>query len=741
LLMQNFANKSIDKELASIRGVLKRVTFRNSENGYSVLQLTIPDEREPVTLVGVCMDPKIGATFLAKGTFFEHPKFGRQFKAQLITEVPPTTADGIERYLSSGLIKGIGEKTAQRLVDTFGDQALEVIYQDPEQVAKIPGIGKSKAKLIHEAFAAKKDAQDTVRFLVEHGMSPNLAQKIYNQYRSQTIEVMSKDPYILSRQMKGIGFQTADKIALHLGIKPDSPQRLRAGLYYALEKASEDGHCYLPETELYKRAQILIGLEDAVDLSPHLAVLSQEGFINIRESNIYLQHLYTAEKFVADFVSGRLNVIENDVLGQEAIQNSIREAGQFLGLTFSFEQENAVHEAMQRQFMLITGGPGCGKTTVIRALAEVFKKSGKRLLLAAPTGRAAQRISQVCDYPASTIHRLLKYEPRTGKFLYGINEPLQTDVLIVDEASMIDISLAKDLFSAIGPSTKLILVGDKDQLPSVGPGKLFADLISTHPVKSINLSQLFRRSEESNINSVAHMINSGVMPTIPEPDGITKSDTYFLPKREATEAAQLVESLVSDQIPRKFGFTLSDISVLTPSHRGPLGTIELNRRLQARINPVERSGEDQQIEVGESIFRVGDRVCQRVNNYNIDTIGVFNGDLGQIYSVDKSTRKIVVELWDGRLITYEGSDLSQLALAYCVTVHRSQGSEIPCVVLVLNESHFTLLERQLIYTAITRAKKLLIIVGSKRALAMACKKVSSHKRCTYLRQLILEQHS
>lgn len=736
--MQNSTAKINESELTTIRGVLNRVTFRNSENGYSVLQVSIPDEREPVTLVGNCNDPKVGATLLAKGHFVEHPKFGRQFKAVTVTEVPPTTADGIERYLASGLIKGIGDKTAQRLVETFGDQTLEVIYRDPQQIAKVPGIGRNKAKIIHEAFAAKQEAQETVRFLVEHGMSPLLAQKIFDQYKSKTIEVISKDPYILARQMRGIGFLTADNIAMQLGLKPDSPQRLKAGIYYALEKASDDGHCFLPENELNKRSQILLGLEEAVDLSPHLGSLIEEGFVTRREDAIYLQHLFQSEKFVANFVSGRLNEIVSD-LDTTSIDAAIVEASENLGIKFSAEQERAVHEAVKFPLMLITGGPGCGKTTLIKALSHVFRKAGKRLLLAAPTGRAAQRISQVCDYPASTIHRLLKFEPRTGGFLHGINEPLIADIIIVDEASMIDIHLAKDLFSAISPNAKIILVGDKDQLPSVGPGKVFADLISAREVKSINLSQLFRRSEDSNINLVAHMINSGIMPQIPEPDGITKSDSYFIAKREASEASNVIESLMADQITRKFGIPLSEICVLTPSNRGPLGTIELNKKLQARINPVERVGEDNQIEVGETTFRVGDRVCQRVNNYQLDNFGVFNGDLGQVYSIDKSERRMVVELWDGRLIKYEGAELSQLSLAYCVTVHRSQGSEIPCVILALSDSHFTLLERQLIYTAVTRAKKLLIVVGSKRALAMGSKRTSAHKRCTYLRQLIAEK--
>jgi len=738
--MQNSLANLEENELQIVRGVLSRVTFRNPENGYSVLQLSIPEESEPITVVGNCGDVRVGATILAKGSFLDHPKFGRQLKAISITEVPPTTPEGIERYLSSGLIKGVGLKTAQRLVETFGDQTLEVIHRDPDLVAKVPGIGKSKAKIIHEAFAAKQESQEVIRFLVEHGISANLAHKIYDQFKSQTIEVISKDPYLLARQMRGVGFATADNIAMQLGLKPDAPQRLKAGLYFALERASEDGHCFLPESEMHKRSRILLGLADEVDLMPHLNALINENFIVRRDESLYLRHLYQAEAFVADFITARLDPLEKTEISEDTVSACLKEAGEMLNLSFSYEQERAVHEVVKHPLMLITGGPGCGKTTLIKAIAHVFRKSNKRLLLSAPTGRAAQRISQVCEFPASTIHRLLKYEPRTGRFLHGINEPLMADVIIVDEASMIDILLAKDLFSSIPPEAILILVGDKDQLPSVGPGKVFADLIASRGVKTVSLSHLFRRSDDSHINSIAHMINSGLLPDIPEPDGVTKADSYFIVKRDANDAASVIESLVADQIPRKFGIPLSEISVLTPSNRGILGTIELNKRLQSRINPTSRVGEDAEIEVGEVTFRVGDRVCQRVNNYQIDAFGVFNGDVGQVHSVDRGDRRMMVELWDGRLIKYESAELHQLSLAYAVTVHRSQGSEIPCVVLALTDSHFTLLERQLIYTAVTRAKKLLILVGSKRALAMACKRTSAHKRCTYLKELISEKN-
>jgi exodeoxyribonuclease V alpha subunit len=386
--------------------------------------------------------------------------------------------------------------------------------------------------------------------------------------------------------------------------------------------------------------------------------------------------------------------------------------------------------------LIITGGPGCGKTTIIKALTILFEKAGLAFALAAPTGRAAQRMSQVTAAPASTIHRLLKYDPTTTDFIFNARNPLPYDALIIDEASMVDIMLARDLFAAIQKRTILILVGDKDQLPSVGPGRVFGDLVSCKDIRVVALSKLFRRANESAINSVAYMINTGEVPSIPTPDGVTKSDAYFIQRDDTEESGRLIESLVADQIPKKFGFSGAEIAVLTPSNRGPVGTIELNKRIQEKLNPRASHSEDEILEIGDMTFRVGDRVCQRVNNYKIDPSGVFNGDMGTIYRVDREEQRLTVELWDGRLIEYPRGEIGQLSLAYAVTVHRSQGMEVPCVVFAIDNSHFTLLERQLVYTGVTRAKKLLIIVGSKRALGIAAKRAQTKRRCTLLLERI-----
>lgn len=719
-----------------VRGTIDRVTFRNAINGYSVLQVIVDESNDRVTVVGTCPHAKVGSHVIMTGTFNDHAKFGRQFNLQSLSETPPSTSQGIERYLSSGLIGGIGKKTAARIVEEFGDESLDIISKDPERVAKLAGVGKKKAALLHSALLERSEFQQILRFLVEHQISPNLSAKIYERFKGKTISIIKSDPYILAREIRGIGFQTADTIALNLGVLPDSPQRLKAGLYFALDAAAADGHCYLSRQALLERARSLLGIEDVGNLSEHIDELLAQDILTIFEGGIFLKHFDRAEDAVAQFVAQRTAPRANSESTKAAILGAISDAEANLGVTLSTEQRVAVELAAIYPLLIITGGPGCGKTTIIKALTLLFEKTGLSFALAAPTGRAAQRMSQVCGAPASTIHRLLKYDPMTTRFVFNAQNPLPCDAIIIDEASMVDILLARDLFAAIPQKCTVILVGDKDQLPSVGPGRVFGDLVSSKDVKVVALSKLFRRAHESQINTVAHLINTGEVPQIPTPDGITKADAYFIQREDTIEAGRLIESLVSEQIPKKFGFSGTDIAVLTPTNRGPLGTIELNKRIQERLNPRASHSEDEVLEIGDQELRVGDRVCQRVNNYKIDQAGVYNGDMGTVVEVVRDEQKVRVELWDGRLIDYPRAEIGQLSLAYAVTVHRSQGMEVPCVVLALDDSHFTLLERQLVYTGVTRAKKLLIIVGSKRALAIAAKRAQTRKRCTLLLERI-----
>lgn len=720
-----------------LRGVVKRITFRNSDNGYSVLQVE-PDsgDKELTTAVGISPQARVGAYVTMTGSFITHPKFGQQFTFTSLTETPPSTAAGIQRYLSSGLITGIGKKTAERIVNELGSSALEVLRNEPEKAAKIPGVGKKKADAISLALVQQSDFDQILQFLVEHNISPNLSAKIYERFKGRTLHTIKSDPYALAREIRGIGFQKADQIARNVGIAIDSAVRLQAGLYFALESASDEGHCYLSQQALIERARMLLGIEDGGMLGEHLTYLLTNDHLTTFEGGIFLKSYARAEESVAHFVSERSRTQKKNALDPTVINSCISAAESALGVSLSPEQKVAVESAGSYGFLIITGGPGCGKTTIIKALTILFEQTGMSYALAAPTGRAAQRMSQVCSAPASTIHRLLKFDPMLNNFVFNEKNPLPYDAIIIDEASMVDILLARDLFAAIPPRCTVILVGDKDQLPSVGPGRVFGDLVHCRDVRVISLSKLFRRGEESHINSVAYMINTGSVPEIPTPDGVTKSDAYFIQRDDAEEVAKLIESLVAEQIPKKFGFSGTDIAVLTPSNRGPLGTIELNRRLQERLNPRSSHPDEEILPFGDGELRVGDRVCQRVNNYKIDPVGVYNGDMGTIYGVNREDSKVTVELWDGRLLEYPKSEIYQLSLAYTVTVHRSQGMEVPCVVLALDTSHFTLLERQLVYTGVTRAKKLLIVVGSKRALAMAAKRATTKKRCTMLLERI-----
>jgi exodeoxyribonuclease V alpha subunit len=709
-----------------VRGVIDRITFHNQQNGYSVLQVTVKGKKQKITVVGNIINPRPGADIVARGSYIEHAKFGSQLQAISIIESVPTTTDGIQKYLSSGVIKGIGHKTAEKIVEAFGDGALEALHNDPENVAKITGVQLKKVMSLNEALAGQNDMGAIIQFLVEHDVSPNLASKIYEKYRNRSLEVLNEDPYVLARNLKGVGFRTADKIAKQLGLSSVAPVRLNAGILYSLDKASDDGHVFLSDYELSDQARKLLELPDDCSLEDSIRYLEKEKLIIRKNENVYLRQLYNAQSFVADFVFQRIQPRQAPLVPSENVINALSQASSDLGIEFSPEQKLCVELANSHQLLLITGGPGCGKTTVIKALTRFFQIASLSLVLAAPTGKASQRMSAVSEYPASTIHRLLKFDPSSGGFLHGIHDPLIADAIIIDEASMIDITLAKDLFSAIGPNTTLILVGDKDQLPSVGPGRVFGDILSLQDIKKVTLTRIFRRDNSSMINTFATQVNSGIVPEIPSPDGQTKTDCYFLNRPNADEASMTIVKLFSEQLPQKFGFEQNDITVLTPGNRGPLGVVELNRTLQEKLNPCELL--ERQLTFGELNFRVGDRVCQRVNNYNIDNYGVFNGDTGIVHDVEPRTRTMDVELWDGRLIKYEAKDISQLQLAYAITVHRSQGSEMPCVILALSETHFTLLERQLLYTAITRAKKLLVIVGSRQALSIATKRAQSLKR-------------
>lgn len=723
----------------SVKGYVKRIRFQNNDNGFCILIVEDENTSQDVIVTGTSFSVFEGCYIVAKGSFVTHPKFGKQLKASVITETIPSDSKGVEKYLASGILPGIGEKTAKKIVGALGKNAVEKILEDKNCLNEVKGFPKNKINLTYEILKEQQEEGNAIRFLIEHNISPTLATMIFKRFGENSINVVSNDPYRLCTEVTGIGFLKADEIAYKMGFKKDDLRRIKAGISYTLEKVTEDGHCYLKEDILKEKTKIILGLdEDITSIETLINDLVNENVLVRRNDNIMLLKFDVAENFIKKIILEKTKSDLKPLISEKFIEITVPKIESTLNLKYSDEQIKAIKLANKTRFLLITGGPGSGKTTIINAISKIFLAAGKEIKLAAPTGKAAQRLSLVTNLKAQTIHRLLKYDPVSQTFIHNLDNQIKADVFIIDECSMIDILLTKDLFEAIPRNATLIMVGDKDQLPSVGPGRVYADLLEIETIPRIFLSQIFRRDNTSNINQIAFDINRGIIPKIPIPDGVTKSDVFFIPKDSPFEIANLTEKLVCNQIPNKFGFSLDDIMVLTPMNKGPLGTIELNKRLQNAINPIEALDTEQEIIVNDTSFRLNDRVCQRVNNYSLGDSGVYNGDTGIITRVNSYAQTLHVRLWDGKEIEYQKANLTELQLAYTLSVHRSQGSEIPCVVLLLHNCHHMLLERQLIYTAITRAKKLLIIIGQQQALAYAIKTQNSVKRNSMLIEKIKE---
>lgn len=730
-------NQHSEQDYQIIRGVIEKITFHSPESGFSVMEVSTHESPLPVCVVGVGMPATAGIELVLRGRFQNHQKFGRQFKVFFWDQAPPSSKENLIKFLSSDMFPGIGEKKAEAIVSAFGMDALKIIKQHTYRLMEIDGIGKKKAEAIAKALTEHHGDLEIKRYLTELELTSNQINKIIKYYGDRTIEVLKTNPYQLAYDIEGFGFIKADQIGKKMQIAEDNPNRIKAGIFYALNKSQDDGHCFLIEHDLQARAQSILQLNTPADFYQFIRELEENEQIIQKQEKIYLKKLYDAETFIADFISRKIKKQHIKPISQKIINDVLLSTQKYRKIELSEEQKQAVEKVCNSKFLIITGGPGCGKTTVLRTIVDVFRAAKRTIKLAAPTGKAAQRLSEVCKLPGSTIHRLLRYDPIEKTFVHGIDYPLAyekdeeelpLDLLIIDEASMIDVLLAKDLFSAISVNTTFLLVGDKDQLPSVGPGRVFADLLDIEKIPRITLKKVFRQSSNSSIITFAHQVNQGLVPDFPVPDGNTKSDTFFIPRKDAEGISKLTESLISKQIPEKFNIPAEDITVLSPMNQGLIGTVELNRTIQAELNPPHPNRPE--VKVGDDIFRLGDRVCQRVNNYNIDSAGVFNGDQGRIIDIDPKNKTMIVELWDRRHIVYQQQNFKELSLSYVLSIHRSQGSEIPCVIMVLHDSQFILLERQLLYTGMTRAKKLLIIVGSKRAVDIACKKARARNRNT-----------
>jgi exodeoxyribonuclease V alpha subunit len=719
--------------LSTIQGQIERVTFHNDETDFTIAKLKVSGYRDLVTITGTFMAPTPGQVVRATGEWINHPKFGEQFKIVRYTTLIPATVAGIEKYLGSGLIKGIGPVMAKRMVKKFGEDTLKVIEEDSEKLQDVEGIGSKRVTMISKAWADQKEIREVMLFLQSHGVSSTYAAKIYKQYGQQSIDVVKDNPYKLAEDIFGIGFITADQIAENLGIAKDSPLRAAAGVIYVLNQLAEEGHVYYPHEALVERSREMLQVEPEVALTGLQSLVAAKKVVleYLREDEkappgdntaVYLSTFHACEKSIAF----RLKTLHSTPLRRRKINahKAVEWVQGRLSLSLAPNQIEAVKCATENKVMVITGGPGTGKTTIINAILKIFGRLGIDILLAAPTGRAAKRMTEATGHEARTIHRLLEFSPQKGGFQKNEEYSLKCDLLIIDEASMIDTVLMHHLLKAVPVHATLILVGDVNQLPSVGPGNVLKDIIASGAVPVVFLTEIFRQAQDSSIIVNAHLINKGVIPAL-DTARTERTDFYFIQKDEPEEVLKVILELLSGRIQRAFGLDpIDDVQVLSPMNRGTVGARNLNIELQQILNP----GEDG-ITRGGRNFRIDDKVMQIRNNYDKE---VYNGDIGRILKINTEDQEVTV-LFDGRRVTYDYSDLDELVLAYAVSVHKSQGSEYPCVVIPLLTQHYVMLQRNLIYTAITRGKKLVILVGSKRALAIAVKNDKMQKRYTNLR--------
>jgi len=705
----------------SIDGTVERVAFHNPDSTYTVAKVTTKEGE--VTVVGKLMGVDEGMPLRLTGTWETDKKWGRQFKVKEYELLTPKTKAGIEKFLGSKAFAGIGPSLAKRIVEKFGTDTLDVIEKTPTRLTEVIGIGGARAKTIAKVFADQRDVQEVMVFLYGVGVSGAFAARIVKRYGKDAVRVVKQNPYRLAHEVWGIGFRTADSIAEKLGIARDAPERLEAGLLHALETSVEDGNVHFPDEELMARAAELLGIA-ADQLPPRLAGLEASGLI-VREvlgdrgACSALPDYHDAEVACADKLA---QIIESHARPLALdIMAAVHAFEALTTIELAHQQRRAVEAALRDSCTVITGGPGVGKTTIVKAIVHIARAGNRKVSLAAPTGRAAKRLGEATGVEAMTIHRLLEYQPHEGGFQKNAEDPLDADLLVIDEASMVDIMLLRAVTAALRVGAQLVLVGDVDQLPSVGAGAVLHDVIHSDAATVIRLTEIFRQAAQSKIVISAHKINHGEMPEL-APPGEGTSDFYFISREDPEAARNTIVELVAERIPARFGLdAITQIQVLTPMHRGELGTHVVNRALQERLNPP--NGE-QELVRGDRSFRRTDKVMQLKNDYDRN---VFNGDIGVIESVDPQGGVIRVD-FDGKVVTYERAELDQLIHAYAVSVHKSQGSEYPAVVIPIVTQHFMMLQRSLLYTAVTRGKKLVVLVGTRRAVELAVKNADARTR-------------
>ncbi|PSK97311.1 exodeoxyribonuclease V alpha subunit [Murinocardiopsis flavida] len=727
---------------AVLEAVLERLTYANEETGYTVAKVDPGRGGDLVTVVGSLLGAQPGESLRLEGRWGSHPQYGRQFQVENYTTVLPATVQGIRRYLGSGLVKGIGPRLAEHIVGHFGADALDVIEQTPERLIEVPKLGPKRTRLIAEAWEEQKAIKEVMVFLQGIEVSTSLAVRIYKKYGDSSIDVVRSTPYRLATDVWGIGFKTADTIAQAVGIPHDSPQRVMAGIQFTLSESTSDGHCYLPEDRLIADAVKILGVDTGLVIECLAQLVAEEGVVaekvpgddGVPVTAVYLVPFQRAEVALANQMLALLGAPE-DRMGAFADVDWAAALGwlrERTGTDLAEAQEQAVRLALTRKAGVLTGGPGCGKSFTVASIITLAAAKKARIVLAAPTGRAAKRLTELTGHPAATVHRLLELKPG-GDASYDRDRPLDCDLLVVDEASMLDLLLANKLLKAVPPGAHVLLVGDVDQLPSVGAGQVLRDLIdgtardgASSAIPSVRLTQVFRQAQQSGVVVNAHRVNSGAPLLL---DGM--DDFFLFPCDDTDATAELTVDVVARRIPRRFGLDpRRDIQVLAPMHRGPAGAGNLNTLLQTALTPAREGLPERRF--GGRVFRVGDKVTQIRNNYDKGANGVFNGTLGAVTGIDPTEQRLSVRTDEDEDIAYDFAELDELAHAYAMTVHRSQGSEYPAVVVPVTTSAWMMLQRNLLYTAITRAKRLVVLVGSRRAVAQAVRNASAGRRHTAL---------